>query len=333
MHFVLELLIDYLIDIRAIGTAWLFAQSNVDTYTYFKFRADRALTIWADDTDFPEMKWHIFSACMGQDINDPEPSLQLLRWMRQHKLLCLPHQRVGETFLHEAVEWCPTFNFDLTDMLMFIKEEYMNKYDAPWYILGLVNYDNLITRVIEFNELNKESPYPQPPITMSNSNNKYTLKLRPIYAPRDGDGISYIEDKARFMVYAPLTGDFSGVENIALSFSLIHVAENYKDYNDDDDIAVETELNNMRIAMKTGPIDTLVDKSKYINKHSWYATIEDIRKMYLLHVHSRMMPKERIYNNIVNFADLLVDFDGIAVLFVEAARDLPFEQQIRTTLL
>jgi len=313
-----EIIIDFLIDYCMLGTAWVFSITHTDSRDYFKFRADRAIHKWSDGSG---LRYCLISAYMGTETADGQPSLELFYWMHKNKLSGIHRRHRGKTFLNEVAERLPTLNID---MRKFAAGGFISAYDAPWAALNLVTPENLITRVIEFNDLIKDSPFPPEPIAWVNNNVNITWKLRRLYLERYAR-YSIYEYDARFMIYAPMTGDFSGFRDISKEFTPMQLAIKC-------DTALYDDLASIHLASIFGDsIDDIIDKTESIDRIAWDDAINRIRKMYILHSH-HMIAKNRIYNNITEFVKLLVGFGAITALFIEASAELDIENNIRAAL-
>lgn len=298
-----------------IGTAWLFSITHISSAAYFKTRLKYILSLWPDTTK----QYHLIRAYLGAETDDGIPSLELFYWVHQNKLAGIHHEYNGEIFIDSAIERLPSLNID---MRKFISGDFISSYDAPWAVLNLVTPDNLITRVIEFNDLINGRPYMSDALRPKNNAVIIEPTLKKVYVSKYLDHSNY-ERNARFLVYAPLTGDFSGYADMSAEFTKLQIALVCDD-------ALIRQLDRIHITMMCGiSISTIIDKLYSIDKSLWNKTVDKIRNMYLLHINSSITPKDRIYDNITELIKLLIQEDAIPALFLEAAIGLEIEERIR----
>jgi len=298
-----------------VGTAWLFSITHTSSASYFKTRLKHILSLWPNTT----RQNHIIHAYLGTETADGVPSLELFYWVHKHKLVGIHYKYDGEIFMNKVAKRLPTINID---MRKFIASDFISSYDAPWAVLNLVTPENLITRVIEFNDLIKGKPHISD--ALRPKNNAVIIKpiLKKMYISKYL-GHSNYESNARFLVYAPLTGDFSGYVDMSAEFTKLGIASVCDD-------ALNSQLARIHITMMCGfRISTIIDELNNIDESLWNNAVDKIRNMYLLHINSSITPKDRIYDNITELIKLLIQEDAIPALFLEAAIGLEIEERIR----
>lgn len=300
---VFEIVADYLIDRRELGTVCLFALTHSELWTYYWGRASR--TKWVAYGMVLPMEFYFKEAACGS-INGVGPSLNLLYWLKsQNYLGDLIH--VGRLFWSHIVHRHDPFT--VSNMRQFVAEGFMLKQNAAWSILQLATKDNILERVLDYNEL----AIPAFGI--------FGISCRITDGSVNIPHIQNCELKARFNVYAPMTGDLSYISQMSTYFSI----ENLMIFSK------KTEMPAILAAAKNELLEcgqninwtTTIDKFNAISKNAWNWTANTITNMIDLYDNFTPISKIKIYHNIARMFNLFIDHGAVKEIFMYATRNRP----------
>jgi len=300
---VFEIVADYLIDRRELGTVCLFALTHSELWTYYWGRASR--TKWVTYGMVLPMEFYFKTAACGS-INGIGPSLNLLYWLKsQNYLSDLIH--VGRLFWSHIVHRHDPFT--VANMRQFVVEGFMSDRDAPWALLQLATKDNILDRVLDYNELTAPA------------SGIFDISCRITDGSVNIPCVQNSELKARFNVYAPITGDLSYISQMSKYFSI----ENLTIFGKKTEMpAILAAANDELLTCGQGVNwTTTIDKFNAICKNVWEWTARTITNMIELYDNFTPVAKIKIYSNIARMFKLFIDHGAVREIFMYAARNCP----------